>query len=44
MQQVQAVTYVCDRLPRFACTALDARGNGSFVAEAVADEYGSIVH
>ena len=43
MQQVQAVTYICDRLPRFGGAALDAQGNGSFVAEAVHDEYGSIV-
>ncbi len=40
-QQVQAVTYVCDRLPKFGGGAFDARGNGSFLAEAMVDTYGS---
>ena len=43
LQQVQAVKYVCDRLPRFSGGAFDATGNGSFLAEAMVDEYGSIV-
>ena len=42
-QQVQAVTYVCDRLPRFSGGAFDAKGNGSFLAEAMVDAYGSII-
>ena len=42
-QQVQAVRYVCDRLPRFSGGAFDAKGNGSFLAEAMVDAYGSTV-
>ena len=42
-QQVQAVTYVCGRLPRFSGGAFDAKGNGSFLAEAMVDAYGSII-
>ena len=40
-QQVQAVRYVCDRLPRFSGGAFDAKGNGSYLAEAMVDAYGS---
>lgn len=40
-QQVQAVRTVCDRLPRFSGGAFDARGNGSFLAEAMVDAYGA---
>ena len=43
LQQVQAVQYVCDRLPRFCGGAFDATGNGSFLAEAMVDAYGSII-
>ena len=43
LQQVQAVKYVGDRLPRFSGGAFDATGNGSFLAEAMVDAYGSIV-
>ena len=43
LQQVQAVTYVCDRLPRLSGGAFDATGNGSFLAEAMVDAYGSIM-
>ena len=42
-QQVQAVRYVCDRLPRFSGGAFDARGNGSYLAEAMVDAYGSLI-
>ncbi len=42
-QQVQAILFVCARLPRFAGGALDATGAGSYVAEAVADQYGSMI-
>lgn len=42
-QQVQAVRYVCDRMPRFSGGAFDAKGNGSYLAEAMVDAYGSIV-
>lgn len=41
-QQVQAVSYVCDRLPRFSGGAFDARGNGSFLAEEMVDRYGAM--
>ena len=43
MQQVQAVEYVCDRLPRFGGGAFDALGNGNFLAEAIHDRYGAII-
>ncbi len=43
VQQVQAVRYICDRLPRFSGGAFDARGNGSYLAEEMVDAYGSIV-
>ena len=43
MQQVQAVEYICDALPRFAGGAFDATGNGSFLAEAIHDRYGAII-
>lgn len=42
-EQVQAILYVAKRLPRFAGGALDATGAGSYVAEAVADEYGQMI-
>ena len=42
-QQVQAVRFMCDRLPRFSGGAFDAKGNGSYLAEAMVDAYGSIV-
>jgi phage FluMu gp28-like protein len=38
--QEQIFFYVCDRLPRFAGGALDARGNGSFLAESARQKYG----
>lgn len=40
-QQEQALNYVVDRLPRFNCGALDARGNGQYLAEQTAYRYGS---
>lgn len=40
-QQVQAVRFICDRLPKFGGGAFDARGNGSYLAEAMVDAYGS---
>lgn len=42
-QQAQAVAHVCDRLPRFSGGAMDASGNGSYVAEKTADRYGSLI-
>ena len=42
-QQEQAVTYLCDRLPRFSGGAFDAQGNGNYLAEAMHDAYGSVI-
>ena len=42
-QQLQVLTFICDRLPRFSGLWADATGNGSFVAEAAADRYGSAI-
>lgn len=42
-QQVQALTFICSALPRFAGGAIDATGSGSYIAEAAVDEYGSII-
>ncbi|NII74217.1 phage FluMu gp28-like protein [Dyella sp. SG562] len=39
-QQEQILFFVCDRLPNFAKGAVDARGNGSAVAEFLAQRYG----
>ena len=43
LQQVQALTYLGDRLPRLSGGAIDAGGNGSFIAEAAVDHYGSMI-
>jgi phage FluMu gp28-like protein len=40
-QQKQILFYVVDRLPRFAAGALDARGNGQYLAEVSQQRYGS---
>ena len=40
-QQRQILFYVIDRLPRFHSGAMDARGNGSYLAEACWQKYGS---
>ncbi|MEO6666207.1 MAG: hypothetical protein ABIO65_05460, partial [Nitrospiria bacterium] len=39
-QQEQILFYVCDRLPRFRGGALDARGNGQYLAEVAMQRYG----
>jgi phage FluMu gp28-like protein len=39
-QQRQALFFICDRLPRFSGAALDARGNGQYLAEVARQEYG----
>lgn len=39
-QQRQVLFYVADRLPRFWGAALDARGNGQYLAEVAAQRYG----
>lgn len=35
--------YICDSLPRFSASALDARGNGGYLAERAVQRYGSRV-
>ena len=42
-QQEQIAARLCDRLPRFGGAAFDARGNGGYLAEAMADRYGSLI-
>ena len=42
-QQKQVLHYVLDRLPRFGGGAMDAGGNGSYLAEVTAQKYGSII-
>lgn len=39
--QEQILFYICDRLPRLLAGALDARGNGQYLAEQAKYEYGS---
>jgi phage FluMu gp28-like protein len=40
-QQQQVVDYLCERLPRFAGAAFDARGNGQYLAEVTRQRWGS---
>jgi phage FluMu gp28-like protein len=40
-QQRQILFYICDRLPRFSGGALDATGNGAYLAEVAAQRYGA---
>ena len=40
-QQEQIFYYICDRLPRFRYGALDARGNGQYLAERAMQKYGA---
>jgi len=40
-QQKQILFYTVDRLPRFVAGAMDARGNGQYMAEVAAQKYGS---
>ncbi len=39
--QEQVVFYIVDRLPRFTTGAMDARGNGQYLAETAAQRYGA---
>jgi phage FluMu gp28-like protein len=39
-QQKQVLFYLCDRLPRFMHGAMDARGNGQYLAEVAQQRYG----
>lgn len=40
-QQEQTLFYIVDRLPRFACGAMDTRGNGQYLSEVAATRYGA---
>ena len=40
-QQEQVLFYIVDRLPRFRYGALDARGNGQYLAEVAMQKYGA---
>ena len=40
-QQRQILFYIVDRLPRFMAGAMDARGNGQYLAEVAMQRYGS---
>jgi len=40
-QQEQILFYLVDRLPHFMAGAMDARGNGQYLAEVAAQRYGS---
>lgn len=40
-QQRQILFFICDRLARFHVGALDARGNGAYLAEVAAQRYGA---
>jgi phage FluMu gp28-like protein len=40
-QQEQVLFYVADRLPRFIAGAMDARGNGQYLAETAMQRYGA---
>jgi phage FluMu gp28-like protein len=40
-QQEQIFNFICDRLPRFSGAALDARGNGAYMAERARQKYGA---
>ncbi len=39
-QQEQVLFYICDRMPRFCGGAMDARGNGQYLAEVAMQRYG----
>jgi phage FluMu gp28-like protein len=41
-QQEQVLFWLCDHLPRFAFGALDARGNGQYLAEVAMQRYGAM--
>lgn len=40
-QQKQILFYILDRLPRFRAGAMDARGNGQYLAEVAMQKYGA---
>lgn len=39
--QARALHWLCDRLPRFSGAAVDARGNGQYLAEVTRQRYGA---
>jgi phage FluMu gp28-like protein len=41
-QQEQILKFIVDRLPRFSYGALDARGNGAYLAERAQQKYGAL--
>ena len=41
LQQEQILFYIVNRLPRFTCGALDARGNGQYLAERAMQKFGA---
>src|SRR5208283_5445245 len=41
--QEQVLFYIADRLPRFTARAMDARGNGQYLAETSAQRYGALI-
>jgi phage FluMu gp28-like protein len=41
--QEQVLFYIVDRLPRFTAGAMDARGNGQYLAETAAQRYGGSI-
>lgn len=43
-QQKDILFYILDRLPKFVCAALDAGGNGAYLAEVAKQRYGDNVH
>lgn len=43
-QQEQVLFYILDRLPRFRGAAMDARGNGQYLAEVAMQRYGQRIH
>src|SRR5690554_7618927 len=43
-QQEQVLKYLVDRLPRLNSGALDARGNGQYLAEQAREYYGDRIH
>lgn len=42
-QQRDILFFICDRLPKFMGGALDARGNGQYLAEKARQRYGEII-
>lgn len=41
-EQETVLQFICDRLPRFSGAALDARGNGQYLAERARQLYGAV--